>query len=252
MGEAVMYVIKSPLKYFPIQIGDYKLLFHEKFNSFSLLEKNNSWMGYDQNSFWQSSEFYIEIERAFGVCVTTGLGLGILQSNLMLKDNVSKVIVYEKSKDLIEIFNEIVKFNNFDISKLEIRQGNADEISNVNCDCLFADHFDNEPQEHIINVVKSLSEKNNANLVWFWPAGNYLIKFVNRQNKDLDNSSYELWKQYTGIKKLPTDFSDDIFAYLKHLQNVYTKDLPDGNKLKSGIDLSVMRKNMLEQSKKMR
>lgn len=246
-----MFSIKSPLKYFPIQIGEYKILHDEKANGFNLLEKNHNWMGYDQNSYWQSTEFYLEIENAYGVCITTGLGLGILQSNLCLKKNVSKVIVYEKSQDLIEIFYKIVEYNNFDISKLEIRQDNADIIENQICDCLFADHFDNESEEHIISVVKKLSEKNTSDVCWYWPAVNHFIKYANNQNKNLDCDTYELWKNYTGIKNLLKCSSTKMLFYLDYMQKIYTTDHVQG-KLREGILSSIMRKNMLNHSKKLR
>lgn len=246
-----MFTIKSPLKYFPISVGDYTLKYSEKANEFSLFEKNHGWMGYDQNSFWQSSEFYIEIDQAYGTCITTGLGLGILQSHLCLKKDVTKVIVYEKSKDVIEIFHEIIKYNNFDISKLEIRQDNADLIEQKNCDCLFPDHFDSETEEDIISVVRNLSQKNRASLVWYWPAGNHFIKYANNKNKPLDNSTYESWKEYTGIVNMPRTFSDDIFSYFAHLQTLYIEDVK-GSLLNSQVKMSIMRKNMLNHSKKLK
>ena len=112
-----MFDIKSPLKYFPIEIGDFSLVHKESTNSFNLVGKDRGWMGYDYKTHWQANEFYVEIDRAYGVCVTTGLGLGILQCQLCLKENVEKVVVYEKSADVIEIFYKIVEFNNFDTSK---------------------------------------------------------------------------------------------------------------------------------------
>jgi hypothetical protein len=234
-----------------MSVGDYKLKYVEKFNEFVLAEKNHSWMGYDQNSFWQSTEFYIEIERAYGVCITTGLGLGILQAHLCLKKEVSKVIVYEKSNDVVEIFKEIVKFNDFDISKLEIRVGDADTIANQTCDCLFADHFDSEPEDHIMNIVKNLSHHNTVDLVWYWPAGNHFIKYANNFNKPYDRDTYDLWKKYTGIKNLPNNFSDNIYSYFNELQRLYSEDIKNG-KLHSEVMTSVMRKNMLNHSKKLR
>lgn len=244
------FMIKSPLQYFPIAIGDYNLSFDEKINEFRLSEKNKGWMGYNQNSFWQSTEFYIEIKKAYGVCITTGLGLGIIQSHLCLKENVTKVIVYEKSNDVIRIFHEIVKFNNFDISKLEIRQDNADTISNQTCDCLFADHFETESEGHIINVVKNLSYNNKADLVWYWPAGNHFIKYANKSNKPYDTATYKLWENYTGIKNLP-DLSDDIYAYINELQRVYSQEVK-GGKLHHEVMNAIMRKNMILHSKKLK
>ena len=244
-----MFTIKSPLKYFPIQVGDYNLVYNTQLNQFSLLEKNRSWMGYDENTFWQSTEFYVEINQAKGVCITTGLGLGILQAQLCLKKEVSKVIVYEKSNDVVEIFNEIVKFNDFDTSKLEIGIEDADTISNQTCNCLFADHFEHESESHILNVVKNLSYNNTADLVWYWPAGNHFVKYANKQNRPYDKETYELWKKLVGIKNLPTEFSENIYGYFAELERIYTKDALNG-KLRTGVETSIMRKNLINHSKK--
>ena len=247
-----MFTLKSPLKYFPIKKGDYELSYIKDSDEFILREKNYSWMGYDQKSFWQSSEFYIELYRAQGVCITTGLGLGILQSLLCLKKDVTKVIVYEKSNDVIEIFNEIVDYNNFDISKMEIRNGNADDISGQVCDCLFPDHFSAEPEDHVINIVKNLSLNNTTNLVWYWPAGLHFIKFAISKDLSLTNETYEQWKSYTQIKNLPVSLDEICLNYISELKNIYKKDVSTsyGRDIEQLELIKDQRKKLLEQSKK--
>jgi hypothetical protein len=216
-----MFTIKSPLEYFPISVGDYKLSYDKKNNQYLLFEKDYSWMGYDQNSYWQSTEFYIELSKAKGVCITTGLGLGILQTSLTLKEDVTKIIVYEKSLDVIEIFHRLVKYNNFDISKIEIRHGDADNFSGQTCDCLFLDHFSSEPESHVVNVVRNLSYNNRANLVWYWPAGHHFIKFIIKNQIDITPDSYQLWKNYTKISNLPDTFEKIVFDYFVELKEIY-------------------------------
>lgn len=245
-----MFTIKSPLKYFPVKVGDYSLTFDENRNSFYLFEKNEPWMGYNLNNHWQATEFFIEIDQGKGVCITTGLGLGILQSHLCLKENVTKVIVYEKSKDVIEMFHRFVEFNNFDISKLEIRNQDANNFSGEQCDCLFSDHFEAESEEHIINVVRNLSMHNNANTVWYWPAGHHFIKFALRNRLDIDSAAYNLWKDFTKINNLPVHLDEKSFLYLRELKILYQ----DGTKgkLRHEINLLEQRNNLLTLSKKLR
>jgi hypothetical protein len=218
-----MFTVKSPLQYFPINVGDYKLSYDKQNNQYLLFEKDHSWMGYDQNSYWQSTEFYIELSKAKGVCITTGLGLGILQTCLALKEDVTKVIVYEKSLDVIEIFHRIIEFNKFDISKIEIRHGDADNFAEKTCDCLFLDHFSAESEDHIINIVRNLSDNNKADLVWYWPAGHHFIKFALKNNLDIVPETYELWKNYTKIINLPNTFENIIFDYFVELREIYKK-----------------------------
>jgi hypothetical protein len=219
-----MFEVKSPLTYYPMTVGDYTLSHTENKSSFTLAEKQSGWMGYNYDNHWQAREFYFELQLAKGVCITTGLGLGILQTNLCLNDNVSKVIVYEKSNDVVDIFYKTIEKNNFDISKIEIRIGDADLLANEKCDCLFPDHFDSEPEEHIVRVVKELSENNQADVVWYWPAGVHLLKFLISKELEINNDSYEKWKKYTGITNLPCITDDSVFAYFKELKNMYQNE----------------------------
>lgn len=247
-----MYKLKSPLQYFPISIGNYKLKFNKYSNEFVLFEKNHSWMGYNQNTNWQSSEFYIELDRAHGICVTTGLGLGIIQTHLCLKESVTKVIVYEKSNDVIEIFHRIVKFNNFNISKIEIKNENANDMKDEICDCLFPDHFDNEPDDYIIDIVRNLSYNNQSSCVWYWPAGYHFLKFVLRNGLDISKNGYNLWKNYTGIKNLPETLNENSFSYLKELKRIYQQDTSPTNILKKNLDDAELRNKLLNLSKKIK
>jgi len=236
--------MKSPLKYFPIVVGDYSLHFDKYRNSFDLMEKNQRWLTYNQTKADKSCEFHVEMERAKGVCITTGLGLGILQAHLCLNQDVTKVIVYEKSPNVIEIFHRIVEFNEFDISKIEIRNEDANNIANQSCDCLFPDHFELESEEYIIDIVKRLSENNQADLVWYWPGAHHYISFAIRKELSITNDTYELWKNYTGIKNLPNTFNDSTILYLKEYKEDYQKILAPIMKTKS--DMLEQRNNLLK------
>lgn len=250
-----MFTVKSPLEYFPITVGDYRLTYDPKMNQYSLIEKNHAWMGYDKNSYWQSTEFFIEISCAKGICVTTGLGLGIIQTILSLKNDVTKVIVYEKSKDVIEIFHKIVEFNNFDISKIEIKNQDADHIKGETCDFLFPDHFDSEPEKDIIEVVKRLSYDNNAANVWYWPAGHHFIKFALRKDLPLNEETYNMWRIYTGIKNLIDPYYDNFFPYIDELKTIYLRDViasPLHYDIARLEQKNIQKNNLLKLSKKLR
>lgn len=242
-----MFDIKSPLTYYPMTVGDYTLSHCDKGTSVSLKENHEGWMGYDYSNHWQAREFYIEIELAKGICVTTGLGLGILQTNLCLKEDVTKVIVYEKSSDVIDIFYKTVEKNNFDISKLEIKQSNANILEGEVCDCLFPDHFESEPDEHIVDTVRKISEQNEANLVWYWPAGFHFLKFIRRKTLSANIDSYNQWVDHTGIKNLPNITDNSLFEYFEVLRNIYQNDATSSkfNKELSEIEKSIKHRNKL-------
>lgn len=243
-----MFEIKSPLKYFPINIGDYSLLINKNNNYVTLREKNKSWMGYDQNNHWQANEFYFELNRSHGICITTGLGLGILQTNLCLKENVEKVIVYEKSAEVIEIFLKLIKFNNFDISKIEIKNLDANEMNNEICDCLFLDHFEGNTDEEILHSVKQLSFNNKFTTLWYWPAVYHFLKFSLKKNLPLSCKTYQMWKLEIDLKNLP-NIDDEDLQYFQNLKEIYQTQIKGKSRLKDDLNNLDQRNNLLALSK---
>lgn len=242
-----MFDVKSPLTYYPMTVGDYTISHCNDGTKVLLKENHKGWMGYDYSNHWQAREFYIEIELAKGVCITTGLGLGILQTNLCLKEDVTKVIVYEKSSDVIDMFYRMTEKNDFDISKLEIKQGNANTLEGEVCDCLFPDHFENEPDDYIIDTVRKLSEQNEAKLVWYWPAGYHFLKFLGLNTLTANCDSYIKWAEYTKIKNLPVMPDESIFDYFQELRNIYRTNAATGrfNKELLEIEKNIAHKNKL-------
>ncbi len=217
------FQIFSPLKYSPIQVGNAKLSCHAN-RYYNLTVNNIGWMGYDSLTGWQSSEFIIELSHAAGICITTGLGLGIIQSLLLVNPNVSKVIVYEKNQDVINLFLKTVEYNNFDISNLEIRNEEANHIEGTNSDCVFLDHYEHESTEKIISSVKKISENNNTALLWYWPAAYHYIEYCESKRKSLNIDSYESWKTCTGIRFLPKVLENLDFEKLSFLKQKYLND----------------------------
>lgn len=211
--------VKPPLRYTSLTKGDAELIVTD--NLVKLFVKGESWMGLDLNTNWQANEFMFELYEAYGVCVTTGLGLGVIQTLLTLNPKVTKVYVYEKSKEVIDIFKLTVEKNNFDISKLEIINLNADHLKNVNCDCLFLDHFEHEPEEEIFQRVGFISENNSYKLLWYWPGVRHFALFCVRLNISVNGDSYKLWKSFTKIKNLPESLTDVQIENVKQVRNVY-------------------------------
>lgn len=226
--------IKSPLKYFATTVGKAKLTEVNK-NNFDLTFDNTFWMGYESNC-WQAAEFAIELDNAYGKCVTTGLGLGIIQTLLSLNPKVTEVIVYERQQDIIDMFKIFAEHSNFDISKIKIICQNADDIVNIDCDCLFLDHFEPESQQEIIRKVKNVAEKNTAKFVWFWPAAQIYLEYIGRQNLKINKDSFCEWVTSLGIKSFPAELSDTSFDYIKQLKDVYINASPAMGKVIDNLD----------------
>ena len=207
--------IKSPLQYFPINVGKAKLI-QTNNNSFDLFFDNEGWMGYE-NTHWQAGEFAVELNNAYGKCVTSGLGLGIIQTLLSLNPLVTEVVVYEKHQDIIDMFKIFASHSNFDTSKIKIICQDADTIKDVDCDCLFLDHFETESNKEKIQRVKNIAENNTANFVWFWPASNIYIRYTSQNNVEINDDSFYKWSTSLGIRSFPTKLSLDIIEELKIL-----------------------------------
>jgi hypothetical protein len=141
----------------------------------------------------------------------------------------------------------MIEKNDFDISKLEIKQSNADIIEGEVCDCLFLDHFENEPDDYIIDTVKKLSEQNEAKLVWYWPAGYHFLKFLSIKALTANCDSYIKWAGHTGIKNLPVMADESMFDYFQELRNIYRTDAATGkfNKELLEIEKNIAHRNKL-------
>jgi hypothetical protein len=213
--------IKSPIEYFPLKIGNTEL--KKDKNLFTLYDANQHWMNYDTLTNFQASEFFIELELGYGKCVTTGLGLGIIQTLLAEKNTVNEVVVYEKNADVIEMFRIFTKESNIDTSKIVIINEDANNIKNITCDCLFLDHFERETPVEIIETVKRIASENTIDLVWFWPAYHFYVDYCISMNKEIDTTSFLEWSSNLNINKFPkqvtaqqlnvlVEFIDEVFV----------------------------------------
>ena len=84
--------------------------------------------------------------------------------------------------------------------------------------------------------------------MWYWPAGNHLLKFLVSKELEINNDSYDEWKKYTGITNLPNINDDTVFAYFKELKNLYKSEV----RLSSGISQNITAiENPVEHRKKL-
>ncbi len=108
--------------------------FQKPFNYLEVLKDGTTWMSitpYEINTMKKA------INEATGNVLVQGLGLGYYPYMVSLKNEVKKVVVIEKDRDVIEIFNKYLKkfFNN----KVEVIEGDAYELTEK---LLKEEHFD--------------------------------------------------------------------------------------------------------------
>lgn len=207
--------LKPPLIYFPIKVGDAEIK-KDNIHPYVLYYKNHFWM---TTHFTNISDLSIEIAYGYGRCITTGIGLAIKESLLAIKPEVKEIICYEKNQDIIELFYIIAKHNNFDHSKIKIIHGDAEDISGLDCDCLFLDHYSFEPAVAIQQSASEISKNNNGKITWYWPAIRHYISYVDERNLPLTKQTFSDWAKPLNIKNMPCDLSDEVLDLIVQFKN---------------------------------
>ena len=206
-----------PLRYFSVKIGDIQLQ--------NNINEQHYTLGYNCNIVMtnhptDTMDLAIEVNYAYGKCITTGLGLAIKESMLSIKPEVTEIICYEKNKNIIELFYTIMEYNTFDHSKIKVVHGDAETIRNLDCDCLFLDHYtiDDHIQAH--KSAARISENNNSKLTWYWPALRHYISYVEETYLPLTKQTFSDWAKPLNIKNMPCDLSDEVFDLIVQFKNI--------------------------------
>jgi hypothetical protein len=210
-----------PIKYFPAKVGKAEL--SHTFRGFSLKYDGEEWMSFDPRTEIQAREQFFEIDHAHGVCVTTGLGMGIVQTLLAMKSEVTEVIVYEKNQDMIDLFKILMKTSPIALDKIQIICKDADSLENITCDCLFMDHYEKEPAAEIIERSREIAKRCNSNLTWFWPATKYYVNYVVKNNREFDSESFSDWSKLININNFPTQINYSDIENFKEIKKHFSE-----------------------------
>lgn len=137
----------------------------EKENYYALYENNQSWFKFDYQDQISIKEFYYPAKIAYGDCILSGLGMGVLASLLLKNDKVKSITIYEKYADVINL-NKIISF--VDLNQIYVRNRPIEEIKGAQCDCLFLDHYENESNEYLINNSNKIAKNIKHDKLWVW------------------------------------------------------------------------------------
>ena len=194
-----------------ITIGNARL-FKNKYDNYELTVNGHQWLAYNHKYQTSVKEFNSSYDVAYGHCVLSGLGLGILPALLLQKPEVKSITVYEINEDLIKI-NKIVGF--VDLSKINVINKPIEEVSNIRCDCLLLDHYEFETEKFILNNMKTITNNINYDKIWFWKAEYFIL--LNYLNSDLNlNDSYRQWLvKFNEIPKLAILDINKLKYYIK-------------------------------------
>lgn len=214
----------APLKYETVRVG--KAHLHEdKPGYFKLTYGYKSWMGYNSLNHWQCAEFLMEYNFAHGRCITTGLGLGIIQTILLKNPKVTEVIVYEKNEDIINLFRQIANKNNFDISAIKFVCKDADDMNGEKADCIFLDHWENHDFEQLLKRIRKIANNNETKILWFWPAVLHYSRWRRGKVKlPINLETYQQWVKYINIKNFPSYLTEEELENISILEKKYDED----------------------------
>ena len=148
---------------FTLNVGTVSLNNHGA--HYELRENNNLWNTFNYKDKCTFKQFDEPNNMAFGICVLSGLGNGILSNLVLNNPKVQKVIVYEKYLDVINL-NKIISF--VDLNKITVINKPVEDVKDIECDCLFLDHYELEPREYITHNSKQVAENIKHKKLWVW------------------------------------------------------------------------------------
>lgn len=114
---------------------------------------------------------YEAIKLARGKVAIVGLGLGYVAREMATKDDVSEVIVYEISKEIIEMYN-----NNFEPNdKIKIIHGNAYEAKGEHFDYFYVDIYNYTFGDKMVEDYVIFNELHDIEEYAFWGIEHFLL-----------------------------------------------------------------------------
>lgn len=111
------------------------------------------------------------IKRAKGRVGVVGLGLGYFTQEILKKNEVTEVIVYEISNEVIELYKKNFGSNN----KLNIINGDAFNAEKQNFDFFFVDIYEYELRPQVVEDYVRFNKLHNIKEYSFWSLEHFLL-----------------------------------------------------------------------------
>ncbi|MGL5068932.1 MAG: hypothetical protein ACRC6T_14135 [Sarcina sp.] len=111
------------------------------------------------------------IKRAKGKCGVLGLGLGFYIQEISKKENITEIVVYERDRDIIDLYNKNFPKN----SKITIIEGDGFKAKGRRFDFFFADIYSYKISEEVANDYKKLNELHEIEEYSFFGVEKFLL-----------------------------------------------------------------------------
>ena len=196
---------------------------NDLYYNYRLLVNGHEWTSYNTKTHSQAYELYSHHYFAKGHCICTGLGLGVRESWILKKKEVTKVTVLEKNEEVIEYH----KINNPDLyNNIEIINTDASEYKGK-CDTLLLDHYEQESMNEIFEDAVQVSKNIDCNEMWIWTLDDFVTLYqrhLNRENNAIVSKVdvYNYLKETFNLDKLPEVTEDllHLFYFMFNSQEV--------------------------------
>jgi len=191
-----------------LKIGNFR--FYKKNGLYFLLEEKQ-WTCHDVITNEQFGQLYSSFDLAYGDCILSGLGFGILPSMLLKNPKVKNITVYENSSEVIEM-NVL---HGGIPERINVINQPIQSIKNVKCDCLLFDHFELESLDDICKDMRQVVSDNNPELVWFWRLER---EFNDKYKSEIENNydmCYADFLKELNIPKIPYIEKEKMKEYIK-------------------------------------
>lgn len=133
-----------------------------------LMEDKKQWMALSP---LEIGGCYEAVRVAFGRVGVVGLGLGYFVQEILNKEDVTEVVVYEISSEVIDMYLE-----NFGVhKKLKIIKGDAFKCQGEDFDFFFCDIYQNTIDERAIEHYRVFNEKHKIQYYSFWGMEHFLL-----------------------------------------------------------------------------
>lgn len=114
---------------------------------------------------------YMFIKYAKGVVGVVGLGLGYVVQELAKKEEVKKVVVYEKEKDIIDLYYSSFEEN----KKIEIINEDAFKAKGKKFDYFYVDIYEYKLHTKVVEDFKTFNKLHNIEEYFFWGLEHFLL-----------------------------------------------------------------------------
>lgn len=165
-----------------------------------LLEKDDVWMSVTP---MEIDSHWLPIRLASGRVGVAGLGLGYYIQNILDKDNVDEVIVYEINDDVINLYRK----NFGEHPKLTILKENVRELKNEEFDFFYCDIYPNLVDDKAVEDMKLIKDNNNIDLYYFWTMEYFFINAVQDNN-------FEIYSKY--LSTIPFSLFNGFMDWLNY------------------------------------